>query len=173
MARAIDHDQQRFKQIVRGKVRQNLRKYITHGEMTAREGREYVSIPIPNIEIPQFRQGDKGAGGVGQGEGDVGTPIGKGQDDGDGQGEAGDQPGGHVREVEVSLEELAEMLGQELELPRVEPKGKSTISTSKDKYSSIRRTGPESLRHMKRTYKRAPRPLIAADDYHPAKPATV
>ena len=97
MARAIDHDQQRFKQIVRGKVRQNLRKYITHGEMIGRQGREYVSIPIPNIEIPHFRHGDKGSGGVGQGEGDIGTPIGKGQDDGDGQGQAGDQPGGHVQ----------------------------------------------------------------------------
>src|SRR4029079_103204 len=110
-----------------GKVVQNLKKYISHGEIIGRQGREYVSIPIPNIEIPHFRHGDKGAGGVGQGEGDVGTPIGKGQDDGDGQGEAVDEPGGHVREVEVSLEELAEMLGQELELPRVEPKGKSTI----------------------------------------------
>src|SRR5260370_6904157 len=119
--------------------------------MIGRQGREYVSIPIPNIEIPHFRHGGKGSGGVGQGEGDPGTPIGKGQDDGDGQGEAGDQPGGHVREVEVSLEELAEMLGQELELPRVEPKGKSTISTHKDKYSSIRSTGPEPLTHMRRT----------------------
>ena len=83
MARAIDHDQQRFKQIVRGKVRQNLRKYVTHGEMIGRQGREYVSIPIPNIEIPHFRHGDKGSGGVGQGEGEDGTPIGKGQDEGD------------------------------------------------------------------------------------------
>ena len=173
MARAIDHDQQRFKQIVRGKVRQNLRKYITHGEMIGRQGREYVSIPIPNIEIPHFRHGDKGSGGVGQGEGDLGTPIGKGQDDGDGQGQAGDQPGGHVREVEVSLEELAEMLGQELELPRIEPKGKDTISTQKDKYSSVRRTGPESLRHMRRTYKRALRRLIASDDYDPENPIII
>ena len=81
MARAIDRDQQRFKQIVRGKVRENLKKYITHGEMIGRQGREYVSIPIPNIEIPHFRHGQKGSGGVGQGEGDVGTPIGRGQDD--------------------------------------------------------------------------------------------
>ena len=173
MARAIDHDQQRFKQIVRGKVRQNLRKYITHGEMIGRQGREYVSIPIPNIEIPHFRHGEKGSGGVGQGEGDVGTPIGRGQDDADGQGQAGDQPGGHVREVEVSLDELAEMLGQELELPRIEPKGKNTISAQKDKYSSIRRTGPESLRHMRRTYKRALRRLIASDDYDPENPVIV
>ena len=59
MARAIDHDQQRFKQIVRGKVRQNLRKYVTHGEMIGRQGREYVSIPIPNIDRRQYLTGVK------------------------------------------------------------------------------------------------------------------
>ncbi|MSR56585.1 MAG: DUF444 family protein [Planctomycetaceae bacterium] len=173
MARAIDCDLQRFKQIVRGKVRENLKKYITHGEMIGRKGRDLVSIPIPNIEIPHFRHGQRGSGGVAQGDGDIGTPIGRGQGDDDGAGEAGDQPGGHIREVEVSLEELAAMLAAELELPRIEPKGKDTISSKKDKYNSIRRTGPESLKHLKRTYKRALKRLIAADQYDPANPIII
>lgn len=173
MARAIDRDFQRFKQIVRGKVRENLKKYITHGEMIGRQGREYVSIPIPNIEIPHFRHGRKGSGGVGQGEGDVGTPIGRGQDQGDGAGSAGDQPGEHLREVEVSLDELAEMLGQELELPNIEPRGKNTISTQKDKYNSVRRTGPESLKHLRRTYKKALKRLIASNQYDPLRPVII
>jgi len=174
MARSIDRDLQRFKDIVRGRVRENLKKYITHGEMLGRQGRDVVSIPVPNIDIPHFRHGSKGSGGVGQGEGEVGSPIGQGQADGDGQGQAGDQPGsGHYREVEIALDELAEMLGQELELPRIEPKGKNTITTSKDKYTSIRRTGPESLRHIKRTYKRALRRMIASNDYDPRNPKVI
>jgi hypothetical protein len=174
MARAIDRDMDRFKQIVRGKVRQQLRKYITHGEMIGKQGKDFVSIPVPNIEIPHFRHGKKGSGGTGQGEGDVGQPIGKGQGDADGEGQAGDQPGsGHLREVDVSLDELAEMLGQELELPRIEPKGKDQLSSRKDKYSSIRRTGPESLRHAKRTYKRALKRLISSGNYDPDNPIIV
>jgi len=174
MSRAIDRDLNRFKDIVRGKVRQQLRKYITHGEMLGRQGRNVVSIPVPNIEIPHFRHGQKGSGGVGQGDGDVGQPIGKGQDEDGSVGEAGDQPGGeHFREVEVSLTELAEMLGQELELPRIEPKGKSTISSEKDKYNSISRNGPESLRHLKRTYKQALKRLIAAGLYDPDNPIII
>ncbi|HUQ71393.1 MAG TPA: DUF444 family protein, partial [Planctomycetaceae bacterium] len=111
MTRAIDRDNQRFKEIVRGKVRGNLKKYITHGEVLGRKGREVVSIPVPNIEIPHFRHGNKGSGGIGQGDGDVGQPIGKsGDQDGDGQGEAGDQPGQHIREAELTIDELAEML---------------------------------------------------------------
>src|SRR4029077_1485244 len=161
MTRAIDRDNQRFKEIVRGKVRENLKKYITHGEMLGRKGREVVSIPVPNIEIPHFRHGQKGSGGVGQGEGKEGQPIGSGQDTGDGRGEAGDQPGGHIREVEISLDELAVMLGEALELPNIEPKGKDSIKSKKDKYSSIRQTGPDSLRHFKRTYKRALRRQVS------------
>ena len=125
MTRSIDRDVGRFKQILRGKVRENLRKYITHGEMIGRTGRELVSIPVPAIDIPHFRHGQKGSGGVGQGEGEVGQPVGKGQgQEGDGKGKAGDQPGAHIREVEISLEELADMLGEALELPDIQPKGK-------------------------------------------------
>ena len=173
MPRTIDRDMQRFKQIVRGKVRRNLRKYITHGEMIGRTGRETVSIPVPNIETPRFQHGQRGSGGVGQGDGDVGQPIGRGQQEGDGQGQAGDQPGSHIREVEISLDELAEMLGDELELPNIEPKGKNAISSKKDRYTTIRPTGPNSLRHFKRTYKRALLRQIALNDYNPKRPIII
>ncbi len=173
MARSIDRDLQRFNKIVRGKVRQNLRKYITHGEMFGRKGRELISIPVPNIEIPHFKHGQKGSGGVGQGEGDVGQPIGQGSDQGDGAGQAGDQPGAHIREVEISLDELAEMLGEVLELPNIEPKGKDALKSRKDRYTTIRQTGPNSLRHFKRTYKRALKRLSALDGYDPKNPVVI
>ncbi|MBT4866354.1 MAG: DUF444 family protein [Planctomycetaceae bacterium] len=173
MPRTIDRDMQRFKQIVRGKVRRNLRKYITHGEMIGRTGREMVSIPVPNIDTPRFKHGQRGSGGVGQGDGEEGQPIGRGQQEGDGQGQAGDQPGSHIREVEITLDELAEMLGDELELPNIEPKGKNAISSKKDRYTTIRPTGPDSLRHFKRTYKRALRRQISLNDYNPERPVII
>ena len=76
MGQKIERDQQRFRKIVRGKVKSNLGKYISRGEMIGKKGRDLVSIPLPQIEIPQFRYGQKGSGGVGQGDGDVGTPLG-------------------------------------------------------------------------------------------------
>ena len=173
MSRSIERDLTRFKQIVRGKVRANLRKYVTHGEMLGRKGREIVSIPVPNIEIPHFRHGQKGSGGVGQGDGEEGQVIGRGQDDGDGTGQAGDQPGGHIREVEISIDELAEMLGEVLELPSIEPKGKDSIKSRKDRYTTIRQTGPDSLRHFKRTYKRALKRQVSSSDYDPVDPVII
>lgn len=174
MTRSIDNDLNRFKQIVRGKVRENLKKYITHGEMFGRQGRKVVSIPVPGIDIPHFRHGQKGSGGAGQGEGEIGQSIGQGDAEGDGSRQAGDQPGeGHFREVEVTLEELAAMLGEELELPRIEPRGKNQLATRKDKYNTIRRRGPESLRHLKRTYKNALKRMIATGIYDPENPVVI
>jgi uncharacterized protein len=173
MPRAIERDLKRFDSIVRGRIRKDLRKYVNHGEMLGRKGRETVSIPVPNIDIPHFIHGQKGSGGTGQGEGEIGQPIGRGQDDGDGQGQAGSEPGRHIREVEVSLDELARMLGEELELPRIEPKGKDAIKSLKDKYTTIGRTGPDSLRHFKRTYKEALKRQIASGQYDAIRPVII
>ena len=172
MTQNIDKDLQRFKQIVRGKVRGNLRKYITHGEMLGRKGREVVSIPVPNIEIPHFRHGKKGSGGSGQGEGEVGQSLGPGEPE-DGTGEAGNEAGRHIREVEVTLEELAAMLGEELALPNIIPKGAETLASQKDRYNSVRQVGPDSLRHFKRTYKKALKRQIATGQYNASKPMVV
>ncbi len=171
MGQKIERDHQRFRKIVRGKVKSALGKYISRGEMIGKKGRDLVSIPLPQIEIPQFRYGQKGTGGVGQGEGAIGTPLGPPKP-GDGN-KAGDQPGGHILEVDLSLEELAEILGEELALPRIEPKGKKNIISTHSRYTGIRRAGPESLRHFKRTFKRAMRRQIAAGSYDPKKPLVV
>ncbi|MFH1132782.1 MAG: DUF444 family protein [Pseudomonadota bacterium] len=171
MTQKIDKDHRRFRKIVRGKIKQNLRKYISNGELIGRQGKDKISIPLPQIQIPRFRFGPKQTGGVGQGEGEEGDPI-QGEPQ-PGEGKAGDQPGEHVLEVEVDLGELAEILGEELELPRIEPRGKEAIVTHKDRYTSIRSTGPDSLRHFKRTFKRALRRQIATGTYDPKKPVII
>jgi uncharacterized protein len=174
MLMKIERDQRRFRQILRGRIRKNLRKYVTHGEMIGRRGRDLVSIPVPQLDIPHFRFGDNGAGGVGQGDGEEGQPIAKGGEAQGGQGQAGSDPGGgHLLEVDVSLEELAAILGEELELPRIEPKGRATIVEEKAKYNSIRQNGPESLRHFKRTYLKALRRQISTGVYQPDDPRII
>ena len=174
MSQKIDLDYRRFRQIIRGKIKDNLRKYISHGEMIARKGKDTVSIPIPSVDIPRFKHGSKQQGGVGQGDGEVGDSLGgDGQEGPGGQGEAGDRPGDHLLEVELSIDELAEILGEELALPRIEPKGSKKLVTQKDRYSGIRSTGPESLRHFRRTYKEALKRQISSGTYDPKNPMIV
>ena len=115
MSQKIDLDHGRFRQIIRGKIKQNLRKYISQGEMIARKGKDTVSIPIPSVDIPRFKHGDKQQGGVGQGKGEPGDALGQGQGEeqpGTGQ-EAGDRPGEHLLDIELSVQELAEIMGEE------------------------------------------------------------
>lgn len=173
MSLPIDRDVRRFKQIVRGKVRENLKKYVAHGEMLGRKGRGVVSIPVPSLNTPRFRFGDNGNGGVGQGEGEEGDAVGQGQGQGGSGGAGGEAGAEHYTEVDVPLEELAQMLGEELELPNIEPRGKATIEAAKAKYNSVRSTGPESLRHNKRTYLKALQRQISTGGYSPDRPSII
>ncbi len=172
MTLKIDRDHSRFKDIVRGRIRKGLRQYISHGEMIAKKGKETVSVPIPQIDVPRFVFGEKGQGGVGQGPGAPGDPV-SSEEDGDGSGQAGQGEGEHILEVDVTLDELADILGEELELPNIEDRGKSRIRSTKTKYTGIRRVGPESLKHFKRTYKEALRRSIASGTYNDRAPLIV
>lgn len=165
----IDQDHNRFRQIVRGRIKKDLRRYITSGELVGRRGKDLISIPLPQIHIPQFIHGKRQAGGVGQGDGAVGTVLGPGESEGGKQG-AGDQPADHLLEVDVSLDELAEMLGEELELPAIQPKGRKNIVSTRDRYVGISRYGPEGLRHFKRTYKETLKRSIRSGIYRPEAP---
>lgn len=82
MAQKIDQDLSRFKQIVRGRVKKELRKFISQGELIGKQGKDLVSIPIPRIDIPHFVYGDKEKGGVGRGDGEQGEAV----QPGDGEG---------------------------------------------------------------------------------------
>jgi uncharacterized sporulation protein YeaH/YhbH (DUF444 family) len=169
----IHQDHSRFKQIVRGKIKANLRRYVQKGEMLGKKGKDTISIPIPFIDIPHFKYGHREQGGVGQGEGEVGQQLGPGSvQPGDGH-KAGQGEGDHALEVDVSLDELASILGEELQLPNIERRGKEQVVAQKIRYTGVNTTGPESLRHFKRTFKQALRRQIALGTYDPRMPIIV
>jgi len=172
VALKIGQDRARFRHIIRGRIRKNLRRYISKGELIGRQGKDTVSIPIPHIDIPRFRFSDQQKGGVAQGDGEPGDPLGQGEEQ-PGQGKAGQGEGDHVLEVDVSIEELAEILGEELELPDIEPKGESRLNEVHDRYTGIRRVGPESLRHFKRTYREALKRQIVTGSFDLKDPVVI
>ena len=154
----IKSDANRFRQIVRGRIREELRKHLGHQEMFGREGKRVVSIPIPHLDLPRFVH-DPGGKGVGQGDGN-GT-------------RAGNQPGEHLLEAEFTIEELAQMLGEALELPRIRPKGNDELDATRGRYTGISNVGPESLRHFRRSYRHALRRLLVSGAYDPSRPRVV
>lgn len=172
MDEKITRDYERFKQIIRGKVREDLRKHIVRGGMVGKQGKKAVKIPVPIIDIPRFTHGQPEEG-VAQGDAEEGDVIGREYKEGQGDGGAGDQPGEHMVEVDYTIEELAGLLGEELKLPRIEPKGKKNIIEEYHKYTGIRKSGPESLRHKKRTFKRAIKRTIGMGEYDPDNPVII
>jgi uncharacterized sporulation protein YeaH/YhbH (DUF444 family) len=167
MVNKIEQDHQRFRQIVRGTIRKDLRRFLSRGELIGREGKRSVSIPVHDIDTPTFRYGDN-SGGVGMGEGDEGQSVGQ-----QGKGQGGEQEGRHILEVDVSLEELADILAEELSLPRIKPRGQHKITTIRDKFTGIRPVGPASLRSFKRTYREALKRQLAVGTYDPKNPIII
>lgn len=164
---AIKEDHSRFKDIVRGRIKENFKKFVTHGEMIGKRENDIVKIPIPSIDIPRFKYGPKQGGGVGQGQGQPGDAMdGEPQD---GYGEAGNQPGEHQLEAEMSLDELANILGEELQLPNIEPKGPPKMDTMKSKFTGLAPVGPEGLRNFRSSYKNALKRYLSSGIYDPSK----
>ena len=53
MVLKIEKDHQRFRQIVKGRIREDLRKFLTKGELIGKEGKHLISIPVRGIETYQ------------------------------------------------------------------------------------------------------------------------
>lgn len=126
---------------------------------------------------------DPGTGpdiGIGQGPGKPGTDLGPvdGEDGEDGEGKDGEKKAGRGRghdtiEVEIPEEDFANLFKELLELPRIEPKGHKSIRAEERRYTDIRKVGPDSLLHKKRTMKAALRRQMAEGTYDPNRPRII
>lgn len=152
MPRRIEEDHKDFIDVVSGRLRKALKKFIKSGKIVRNRGkRGKISISIPKIDIPHITFGDNGQG-AGRGSGKEGDVIGrdpKGKGDRAGQGEA------EGITINLDLEAVLKFLAEELELPDLKPKPSDTFDEVKIKYNNISLIGPESLRHNRRTFLQA------------------
>ena len=54
MSIRIRNDHARFKDIVRGKIKQNLKDYVKKGELIGKQGKDTITIPVPRIDLTDF-----------------------------------------------------------------------------------------------------------------------
>lgn len=165
MTNRIDKDKQRFDDIIKGRVKKGFKRYIVNRELVIPKQNGKYQLQIPQIRLPKFTYGQN-AEGVGQGDGDEGDPYPTADPDKTGKGE-------HNLELEVTLEELASLFCDALELPRLQNKGKKQISTPSQKYTGLSRTGPKSLVNFKRTYKEALARSILEETYEEGRPPQI
>lgn len=166
---SIDGDVERFRDIVKGKAHQELQKYLENGEQIIEKGDGTYSLAVPQIDQPRFKHGsNQKGGGSGEGNGQQGPAQPGAQ-----PGPAGNQPGQHPIELNVSIDELSAFLGEELGLPRIQPKGKQEIESEGQRYTSVARQGPNSLKIFKRSFKEALIRQAASGEYDPTDPLVV
>lgn len=148
-------DQARHNEKVKEAVRQNLADIISEQSIITSDGQKIVKVPIRSLEEYKFRFGEPPEGGrVGQGDGDsqVGDVIERGDQPGPGQGQgAGDQPGIDYYEAELTIDDLAALLFEDLSLPHLEPKKTPQLESETIRFTDVRKRGSLSNLDKRRT----------------------
>ena len=162
MPKRIGKDHGEFRDVVSGKSHKELKDRIKSGQIfgTRSKDGKTVGITIPRLDLPGFRFG-RAKTGIGRGEGKEGDVIGKDGKDGKGGPKAGQ---GHSEgiEIAVDLEEVLQFLKDELQLPNLLPKPSDTWEEVKKRYNSLSRTGPNALRHLRKTLRNTLKRQIAS-----------
>ena len=153
MPKRIQEDHKRFRDVVSGRTRRELKRLIKSGSIVRQRPKGgKMTVSIPKIDIPRFLFGDNGEG-VGRGPGEEGDVVGQDPQPGKGN-QAGEDPGEGIQ-IQVEMEDVLRFMQEELQLPRMEPKPNETFEETRIKYNDISKIGIPSLRHPRRTMKEA------------------
>jgi uncharacterized sporulation protein YeaH/YhbH (DUF444 family) len=164
MTRRVKEDRKAFRDVVSGRIRKALKKFIDTGQLFPKRGKNgKFFFTIPRINVPHFVHGSTGTG-VSRGKGKKGDIIGrdKGDDKGDQAGE-GESEGVMIS---VDMEEILQFLQDELQLPNLKPKESDRFDEVRIKYNSLSLSGPNSLRHIRKTLQQAMRRQAATGELH-------
>ena len=167
MPNRIQEDHKKFRDVISGRTRKELKRLIKSGAIIRQRPKGgKMTVSIPQIDIPHFLFGDTGKG-VGRGPGKEGDVIGREPQPGKGS-KPGDQPGEGIN-ISVDMDDVLRFMQEELQLPRMRPKPNETFEEVKIKYNDISKNGPESLRHTRRTMKEAIKRMATTGDLYDPK----
>lgn len=148
-------DQERHKERVKDAVKKNLGSIVSNESIILSKGRKQVKIPMRALDEYKFRFDYRKKKHVGQGDGktQVGDVIGREgqQQQGQGSGEAGSNPGQDYYEADVNIDEIAALIFEDLQLPFLEEKAKQAVQSKTTKFTEIRRVGAMSNLDKRRT----------------------
>ena len=149
-------DQQRHKERIKEALKENLPGIVAEESIILSDGRRVIKVPIRSLEEYRFRYDDNSGKQAGSGDGDsqVGDVIGRAggqKGPGKGQGPAGEEPGVDYYEADVSVDEIAALLFEDLGLPTLQEKRLQEIESEAIRFTDIRRKGAMSNLDKRRT----------------------
>ncbi len=169
-------DQERHRQKVKEAIRRNLADLVAEESIILSDGKKTVKVPIRSLEEYKFRFDPGKQRHVGQGDGDVrpGDVVGRavpGRGPGGGKG-AGEEPGVDYYEAEITIDELAELIFEDLGLPNLEEKRRPELVSSGYEFNDVRRHGAMANLDKRRTLLEAYRrnAMAGQPDFYPIAP---
>jgi sporulation protein YhbH len=137
-------DQQRHKDKVKEAIKKNLADIVAEESIILSDGKKIIKVPIKSLEQYHFRFNTNKQQYTGQGsgktkKGDVLANDGiKGKGKGPG---AGSDPGADYYEAEITIDELAGLIFEDLGLPNLQEKRQQEILSESFKFNDIRKKG--------------------------------
>lgn len=165
-------DQGRHKEKVQEAIKQQLGDLIVDESIILSDGKKALKIPMRSLEEFRFKYDFNKKQHTGQSNQKVkpGDVLGKessGKGPGSGKG-AGEEPGVDIYEAEITYEDLAGILFEQLKLPNLDDKKRPLISHERPEFNDVRKKGLTANIDKKRTLlesiKRQARDLVKADE---------
>jgi uncharacterized protein len=148
-------DQTRHKEKVEEVIKQHLGDLIVDESIILTDGKKNTKIPMRSLEEFHFRYDLNKQNHTGQGTKKMvpGEIIGREQAKGKGGAGsgAGEEPGEDIYEAEVTYEDLANILFEELMLPNLDDKKRPLIAHDRPEFNDIRKKGLMANVDKKRT----------------------
>ena len=152
-------DRRRHKEKIEKAIKEGIHNIVAEESIIGQSGKKKIKIPVRGIKEYQFVFGkNQGSKGVGSAQG---QDIKKGQKIKDGKKQktkgsgqkAGNEKGEEFYEVELTLDELAKYLFDDLNLPDLEKKSDASVLAEKIKRKGFRTKGIRARLSKKETLK--------------------
>jgi uncharacterized protein len=147
-------DLERHKQKIREAIKKNLADIVSEESIILSDGKKIVKVPIRSLDEYRFRfdPGRQQHAGEGNGDSKVGDVVASEPRPGKGKrGQAGEEPGSDYYEADVTVEELASLIFEDLGLPFLEEKKLAEMESEAVRFTDVRKTGPLANLDKKRT----------------------
>lgn len=147
-------DRKRHQEKIKEAIKKNLADIVSEESIIMHDGRKMVKVPIRSLDEFHFRfdHGKKQHSGQGDGKSKKGDVIYSEPQQGQGKSKgAGDEPGVDYYEADITVDELAQMIFEDLGLPNLQQKKKPELASETVEFKDIRKKGISSNIDRKRT----------------------
>lgn len=148
-------DQTRHKEKVEDVIKHQLGDLIVDESIILTDGKKNIKIPMRSLEEFRFKYDFNKMNHTGQGTKKMVPGEILGREQGKGKGAAGsgagEEPGEDIYEAEITYEDLANILFEELKLPNLDDKKRPLIAHERPEFNDVRKKGLMANVDKKRT----------------------